>query len=136
MTVRTGTGCSLAMGTTNYDVEILSANFSGQEVPVVDTSHLGTTGTRTKVMADLKEPGTLEVEFHVDPDKLDTLNTAIGLAQTMTFTFKKVSGEATAATLAGSGAISAHNFTIPLEDKCVGNYTISWLGAVTPTDAS
>ncbi len=40
------------------------------------------------------------------------------------------------ATYAGSGAISSHNFSVPLEDKMVGNYTISWLGALTGTDSS
>jgi len=124
------------MGTSDYDVEIIGSNFSGLEVPVVDTSHLGTTGTRTAIMGDLIAPGTLECEIHVDPDKLDLLHTAIGTAQTMTFTFKTVTGESSGATYAGSGAISSHNFSVPLEDKMVGNYTISWLGALTGTDSS
>ena len=52
MTVRTGTGCSLTMGTTNYDVEILSFSSNGVTVPVVDTTHLGTTTARSKIMGD------------------------------------------------------------------------------------
>lgn len=124
------------MGTTNYDVQILSFSSNGVTVPVVDTSHLGTTTARSKIMGDLKDFGTMEVEFHVDPDKLDTLDTALGVSQTMTFTFKTVTGETSGATMAGSGAISEHNFTVPLEDKMVGNYTIAWLGDVTFTDAS
>ena len=133
---RTGTGCTLLMGTTDYDVEIISASSGGVSVPVIDTTHLGTSTARTKIMGDLIDFGTLEIEIHVDPDKLDTLKTVLGLAQTMTFTFKTVTGETAGATMVGSGALSAHNFDVPLEDKIVGNFTLSWLGDVTYTDAS
>jgi len=136
MTVRTGTGCTLAMGTTDYDVEILGISQSGTTVPVIDTTNLATTGARSKIMGDLKDWGTMEVEFHLDPDKLDTLKTAMGVAQTMTLTFKTVTGETVGSTYAGSGAVSEHNFDIPLEDKIIGNYTIAWLGDVTPSDAT
>lgn len=124
------------MGTTDYDVEILGVSQSGTTVPVVDKTHLGTTGARIKLMGDLKDWGTMEVEFHLDPDKLDTMKTALGLAQTMTLTFKTVTGETVGATYAGSGALSEHNFDIPLEDKIIGNYTLTWLGDVTATDAT
>lgn len=136
MTVRTGTGCTLTMGTTDYDAEILSISSGGVTIPVIDTSHLGTTTARTKMMGDLRDFGEMEVEIHLDPDKLDTMDTVLGLVQTMTFTFKTVTGETAGATMAGSGAVSAHNFDIPLEDKIAGNYTVSWLGDVTFTDAT
>lgn len=136
MPVRTGTGCSIAMGTTDYDVDITGfTGFSGN-VEVIDKSHLGTTGARAKMCGDLKNWESLDADFHIDPDKLDTMKTALGLEQTITLTFKTVTGESTAATAAFTGALTQHNFSIPLEDKIVGNYTISILGDVTFTDAS
>lgn len=136
MTVRTGTGCTVTMGTTDYDVEITAINGVEVDVPVVDTTHLGTTGARSKIFGDLKDWKGFSANFHVDPDKFDTLKTAIGLSQTITITFKTVTGETSGATYAATGGISSHNFDIELEEKIVGNYTVAFLGDVTVADAS
>jgi len=136
MTVRTGTGTTVTLGTTDYDIEITGITDISGTVEVIDTTHLGTTSARTKMLGDLTNWESMSADFHVDPDKLDTLKTAMGLTQTVTITFKTVTGETTGASFVFSGGITSHNFSIPLEDKMVGNYTISILGDVTPTDAS
>ena len=136
MPVRTGTGCTVTMGTTDYDVDITGITDVSGNVEVIDKTHLGTTGARSKMMGDLKNWESLNADFHLDPDKLDTMKTVLGLEQAMTLTFKTVTGETVGATATFTGALSSHNFSIPLEDKIVGNYTMSILGDVTFTDAS
>lgn len=138
MAVRTGTGCSITLASSDYDVNILAVSDGGASIPVVDTTHLGTTTARTKIVGDLIDFGEWTIEIHIDPDKLDLMKTTMEAgAQTVTFTWKKISGEPTnAATVSGSAALTAHSFTVPLEDIVTGTYTLSWLGDVTYADSA
>lgn len=133
---RIGTGTTITLGTTDYAVQRMSVAASGISVPVIDTTHLGTTSARTKIMGDLIDFGSLEIEANGDPDELDTLKTTCGLAQTVTLTFPILAPETVGATMAGSAAISAASFTVPLEDKFTATFTLTWLGDVTFTDAT
>lgn len=129
-----GTGWTLTMGTSDYGAEITQLDADGKEVPVIDISHMGTTGSRVKMVGDLVDEGSINVSIHFDSSTMDELEAAFGVSQTMTLTAPLSTGGSTAGTIAGTGAMTKHNWTAPLEDKMVGNYTITWLGAVTMTD--
>jgi hypothetical protein len=124
------------MGTTDYDAEITGITDLNGEVVVIDKSHLGTTGAHVKMFGDLTNWQSFNADIHFDPNKNDTLKSAMGLEQTITLTFKTITGETSGATASFTGGISSFNGSVPFEDKMVGNYTMSILGDVTFTDAS
>jgi hypothetical protein len=93
---------------------------------------MGTTGTRSKMLGDLKEPVSIDVEMHYDPS--ETIPT--GTSQTITITFPVPTGSTNGATLSGTGAVVSHSASVPLEDKMTGTYKIQFLGAVTRAAAS
>lgn len=126
-----GTGITIGFSG-GFTAEILKISSSGVEVPVIDTSHHGTTGSRTKMVADLIDEGDIDVELQFDPDTLPPLK----ITQTVTITFPVPAGLTNGATLVGSGAITKRDWEVPHEDKMTGKYTMTWLGAVTPTVAS
>lgn len=136
MAARTGTGATLTLGTSTYTVEILSISQGDESMAVINTSHMGTTGSHTKIVGDLIDHGSVDFEAHLDPNLLDAMKTAMGVSQTCTITFNTEGAETVGAKAVGSGALTSHNYTIPLEDKMTVGYTLTWLGAVTYTDAS
>ena len=128
-----GTGTTIAFGTsTSFDAQVTGLKINGEEVPVIDVSHMGTTGTRSKMFGDLKENVTVDVDMHYDPS--ETIPT--GVSQTITLTFPIPSGSTNGATLAGTGAVVSHSADVPLEDKMTGSYKIQFTGAVTRAAAS
>lgn len=132
-----GTGATLTLGTYTVSVNITAVSQGDFGVPVIDTSHLGTTGSRTKAVGKLIDSGSFSCDFDIDSSALDSLKSAIaGGAQTVTVTFPLKSGQSTGATASGSGAITGFSYSIPLEDKITGSFTVNWLGAVTFTDGS
>lgn len=139
-TTRVGTGATLAWGTSSAldAIEILSVTQSEQGRPVIDTTHLGTTTTRSAIPGDLISPGTLDVEAHMPGDLMDALYTALGsVAETVTFNFKQLSTESTTAPKAsGSAFLQSINWVNPLEGKVTLGFTVAWAGAVTYTDAT
>lgn len=128
-----GTGTTVAFGTsTTFDAQVTGVRVNGEEMAVIDVTHMGTTGTRAKMLGDLKENVTVDVDMHYDPS--ETIPT--GTSQTITITFPIPSGSTNGATLAGTGAIVSHSGDIPLEDKMTGSYRIQFTGAVTRVAAS
>jgi hypothetical protein len=126
--VDVGTGTTVAFGTsTTFDAHVTGLSINGEEMAVIDISHMGTTGTRAKMLGDLKENVTVDVDMHYDPS--ETIPTGVG--QTITITFPIYSGQTNGATLAGTGVIVSHSGSIPLEDKMTGSYKIQFTGAVT-----
>lgn len=132
-----GTGATLTLGTYTYSVDITNISQGAETIPVIDTTHLGTTGSRSKIVGKIIDHGSVDFDAHVDSSLLDAMKLALaGGSQTCTITFPLKSGQAAGATAAGSGALTSHNYTIPLEDKMVANFTLTWLGAVTYTDGT
>lgn len=132
-----GTGATLTLGTYTYSVDITNVSQGAETIPVIDTTHLGTTGSRTKIVGKIIDHGSVDFDSHVDSALLDSMKTALaGGSQTCTITFPVKTGNTTGATASGSGALTSHNYTIPLEDKMVANFTLTWLGAVTYTDGA
>lgn len=127
-----GTGATLTFGTSSYATQILSVSYGGFEVPVVDTTYMGTTGYRTYIFGDLKEGGELTVSINYGPDE----PIPAGTKETVTLTFPIPAGLTNGATMAFSGGIRGGGFDLPLEDKMTGQFTIKVMDDVTFTDAS
>jgi len=68
-------------------------------IPVVDTTHLGTTGERTRIAGDLKDPQQFTITHQHDGS--GTLPT-IGTQYTVTITMPTASGDSTAENWAGT----------------------------------
>ncbi len=130
-----GTGCTVVLTTSAYAASITGVSQGDQSVPVIDTSHMGTTAARTKTTGDLRDEGELTIEILLDNDLLGELQTAMGTVQACTLTFPKGSNSV-AAKATGNAALTSHNYTVPLDDKMVGGYTLTWCGAVTYADAT
>lgn len=128
-----GTGATITHGTTSYAVEIVSIALNDISRAVIDTSHLGTTGARTKRVGDLYDPGSITVQAHLDPNEEPPYTTA---AETVTVTFPIPSGGASGATVAGSAAVTNMSATVPLEDKMMVTYTITFLDDITWTNSA
>jgi hypothetical protein len=88
----------------------------------------GKFGNKTFKPGDLSEPGTLEIEGHLDPDDEPPIDQ---VAETWTVTFPLVAGDATAANWAASGFAVSYSvdngleevMTIRMDVKLSGNIT-------------
>lgn len=133
MAVDIGTGTTITHGTSSYSVEIQSIALNEITRAVVDTSHMGTAGARTKTVGDLYDPGSLTVSAHLNPNEPAPYS---GASETVTVTFPIPAGGLTGATLAGTAAVTSFSASVPLEDKMVCTYTITFLDDITWTDAT
>ena len=133
MSARIGTATTGAWTTnTAFNaVDITTITYGGREATVADSSHLGTTGTRTKLIGDLTEPGTIQIEGWADFDIDWTVGS--GSTDTFTITYNKLAGESTAANDACTASIISVEETVPLEDICGVSITLQIEGAVTRT---
>lgn len=130
------TGWTITFADQTYDADITDLDADGKEVPVIDVTHMGTTGSRVKTVGDLIDEGSVDISIHHHSQDWDTLESSFGVVQSITLTCPAPAGLSTGGTIVGSGAITKHNWSAPLEDKMVGNYTVTWMGAVTMTEAS
>ena len=130
MAVSTGHGTTISFGTQSYTGAIRSIEGGTQERPAIDTSHLGTTGTRTKMEGDLIDAGTFDFEVLCDP----TANPpwpSMTAPETITITYKKsVAGAASAATEVGSGFVTSVGRPSHITDELMAfPVTITWASA-------
>lgn len=123
MTVGVGTGATIVFsGTGSFTGQVLSFNIDGEEVPVIDVSHLGTTGYREKTFGVLVEPPQATVELNFAPDNPPP----VGIEATITITFPDAS------TLTGTGAFLSRSMAVPLEDKMTATYVFQFDGVTGP----
>lgn len=95
-----GTSSSTAVGS------VRSVNLGEQSIPVIDTSHLGTTNFLTSIPGDLKEPGEISMEVLFDQDTVGV--PSLGTVEDIIITFPIVtSGQTTNATYTASGFFSS-----------------------------
>jgi hypothetical protein len=132
-TVDVGTGSTLLATTSStFLPKIRSITINGEEIAVVDTTHLGTTGTMTAMLGDLKTRMTIDVEADYNP----SLTYPTGVTETWTWTGPIPAGGTTGATIAFSGSLVSHGAVVPLEDKMTTTFKIEALGAATRVTAS
>jgi hypothetical protein len=85
---------------------VRSINLGEQSIPVIDTSHLGTTNFLTSIPGDLKEPGEISMEVLFDQDTVGI--PSLGTVEDIIITFPIVtSGQTTNATYTASGFFSS-----------------------------
>lgn len=133
MAVGTGHSATVTFTTSSYSLAARSIQLHAEDAPQVDATHLGTTGTRAYIPADLAELGDLTVEFLFDTD--DGMPT-IGVSEQVTVTFKLLPGEDTAATLAGNASIRNNQWpTLETNEMMVGSIVIQWEAQPTFTPA-
>ena len=131
--VDVGTGSSLTFGTsTTYVPKWESLKFTGEDMKVIPTSHLGTTGSETAMLGDLKGLCKIEGQCQYNP----SLTIPTGVVETVTWTGPIPSGGTNGATIAGSASVVGHGFDSSLEAKMMCDVSIQFLGAVSRVVAS
>ncbi len=133
---QTGNSTSVAFGTTSSldALQIISATWDGISIADILTSHLGTTGYHTYVPADLKEGGTVSVEFYIDADIMPEPFTG---TETVTFTQPITDGtNSTAGTVAASMYLNNVSWAQVNDDVMKGTYTLKVADDITFTDSS
>ena len=132
-----GTGATLTLGTSTWTPQITSISWDDVSREVIDITHLGVTGGREFGPSDLYDPGGISIEGNWDPN-LDSAKVPpyAAAAETFTITFPLQAGDATAATVAGTGFITNFSVGIPLEDRITFTATIKYSGDLTVTAAS
>jgi hypothetical protein len=129
----TGTGTTIAFGTSSFSAEITSISSGGISRESYDTSHMGTTGSMTKAPKKLVDQGTVDLEFKFDPDAQPPIS---GPTETVTITFPIPSGDSAGATLIGSGFITNFEWGAELEEEMTASATLTWAAAPAWTAAS
>jgi len=95
-----GTSSSTAIG------NVRSVNLGEQSMPVIDTSHLGTTNYLTSIPGDLQDPGEISMEVIFDQDTVGI--PSLGTVEDIIITFPIVTtGNTTNATYTASGFFSS-----------------------------
>jgi hypothetical protein len=82
-----GTGASAVFSGTSLSLNFTSMDLGEQSIEVIDTTHLGTSGFKTIMGGDLKDPGEWTFEFQWDneagPDPSATAETGHGYFSTV-----------------------------------------------------
>lgn len=98
-----GSTVTFASGIT-ATLKVRRINFSAESVGKIDTSHLGTSGTRTFIPEDLTDATTLDLEVIWDTfDPKPVTGTTLG---NVTVTFPLRTGETEEATVVAKGYVS------------------------------
>lgn len=133
----TGHGRTIAFGTSSF---VGSMHFIGgteQTREPIEDSHLALTSgsERTYVPGDLIEPGQFDLRYQYD-QSAGVFPPITGAAETITITEPLKTGEATAATLAGTGFFirrKSADVEINATGVMEGEATIKWDGKTGPT---
>ena len=140
-----GTGATLAIANTTWDagvgaatLQILSMSWTGMERGSIETTHLTTTaatagtnaGGKTYIPEDYADPGSLEVEGHLNPDAVPPLNHA---QDTLTLTFQDPTDAAGATWAASAFCTSFSTQPISNSEVMKFNATFKMSGLITIT---
>jgi hypothetical protein len=134
MAIDLGTGASIAFGTSTFTANIVSMTVDGIERPAIDTSHLGTTTSRTFIPGDLVDEGSVTLEIQFDPSLAEPPKK--GAAETVTISFALTGAGTTKATRAFTAFVTAFDFGVPLDELMTGSVTLKISGNVTVTAQS
>ena len=130
--VDVGTGATIAFATSSIAVNMTSLSLGEHTIPIVDTTHLGSTGFRTMMGGDLKTPGEVTCEFIWDNEAGPAVTAT---AETVTITFPTaVANTTSAATYIGTGIVSTVVYpTLGIDELQTGSLTVTWNGGTGPT---
>jgi len=123
-----GNGTTIAFTTSAFTANVHRIGGANTTRNAVETSHLGTTGQRTRIPGTLTDPGTTEVEFEWD-QSFATFPPITAVAETITITYPLKTGETTPAIEAGTGfLVEAQSPTAQDDTLMMGRYVIQWDG--------
>jgi len=125
-----GTTMTVTFGTSSYAASITGVTNDNRTVPVLDTTHMGTTNSRTKTVGDLVDEGTLTLTVFYDQDDPAPVNST---SETVTQTFRTPAAKTAGATKAGTAAVTSESINVPLEDMMTATVVVTWLDEVTDT---
>lgn len=111
MAADTGHGSTLTFGTSGFSASIVSMTGVKKSRPVINASHLGTTGAEEKIPGDLEDHEAFEIECHFTPGAAGSIPST-GVVETITKSYPTAAGQSTPGTYAGSGFIV--DFTEPV----------------------
>lgn len=118
-----GTGASVVFDSSSFEAQVVSFNIDGEEVSVLDVSHLGSTSYRSKIFGVLIEPPAITLEINFDPE----LPPPVGLAGEITVTWPD------STELTGSGTIVSQSSATPLEEKMTAQFVFQMDGVTGPS---
>lgn len=130
MPVGEGVGVALTFGTSSFTANIVSIDGEDISREPINTTHLGTAGYKTSIPASLVDPGGFSFEMQFDADNEPPHS---GAAETITIQFPVIGTGTTGASIAGTGFMTAFNFSIPEEGLMTASGTIKWDGETGPT---
>jgi hypothetical protein len=133
MGIDIGTSATVTFATSGFTACIRDISVSGISREAVETTCMDTSNARTFIPGDLYDPGEVSMEILFNPDTDLPLN---GAAEVITITYPLGTGETSAATLAGTGFLTAVDWTVPLEDVMTASVTFKFTGELTFNDAA
>ena len=134
-------GTTITFGTSGWAAEVLSISQSGISRPVLDVTHLGTTGNRAKEPGQLVDQGTVQLEWQSSPvtslahpgsTKWEPPITAT----TETITIEFDSTHTTGAKATFSAFVSGWDWAATDDARIKGNCELAINGDVTYADAA
>lgn len=137
----TGAGATITFGTSGFSAELIDViGLGGISRGSVDTTHFGTTqpgsgaiGGMTFIPEAFVDPGTMTLEFHLNPDDLPPVN---GPLEQITMLFKPSGGDSTGASWVFNGFVTDLDYSINLKSKMTGTMTLKISGLITRTAGS
>ncbi len=129
-----GTGATLTFVTSGYSANLISTTLPSFSRPVIDVTHLGTTGGRDTKAGDLYEVGTATAVFQVDHDDPPPY-TAVD--EVIRWTLPQSTGETTPSKEEGTGRVTNVEYgEITVDGLMTVTLTMSFTGDWTQTDST
>lgn len=121
-------GTTVTFGTSAFAANVRRINSAAMTREAIETSHLGTTGQRTKIPGALVDPGQTEVEIEWN-QSFSTFPPISAVPESITITYPLKTGETAHATEAGTGfLLESQGPTCEDGALMVGRYVICWDG--------
>lgn len=98
-----GQGASIWFSAASYAADLLSLTLPQPTVPAIETTHLGTTDSKTYKPGKLKDNGEVTCEFDHNP----AAPSLLGVVQTFSISYPKLPGQTTPTRLVFSGFVKS-----------------------------
>ena len=137
-----GTGATVAFATSSFTGQLMDVGFS-MERPEVSSSHMATTaattnefGAGTWIAGDVSNVEmTMTIQLNTGQTGTAAQPPIDRVAETITVTFPKTTGDTSAASWAATGFVKSCDVSLPLEDLVTMDLSIRLSGNVTVTAA-
>ena len=128
-----GTGATIGFGSSTVTSDLISLTLPERAREVIETTHLGTVGSKTFKPAKLINPGTVSAEFDHNPAADRLIDNS---QEEITITYPLGAGEATAAKLVFTGFVTQEGGEeFRVDQRMTTKVTIQITGPITYTPA-